>query len=241
MDIFLIRHGQSANNSLGDIRNREVDPPLTDLGQQQANILAQHLATGLTHDVIISPIMGTSNPQVREGYGITYLYCSPMYRSLQTARPVAQALGLAPELWIEIHERGGMYLNHGEPEGFVGYPGRTSSEIAGEFPEYKLTPGITDQGWWTGGFEDAAGCAARAMRVASDLLARVHTEDRVAVITHGNFMDVVLKALLNQLPSDHIYYRHHNTAITRISISAGNPVDIRSLNRVDHLPVDLVS
>lgn len=241
MDIFLIRHGQSATNALENIRDRLVDPPLTDLGQEQAEILAQHLATGTTHDVIASVTMGTSKPQVRQGYGITSLYCSPMYRSLQTARPVAQALGLTPELWVDIHERGGMWLNHGEPEGIVGYPGRTTSDIAAEFPGFKLTPGITDRGWWTGAYEDAAGCAARAIRVASELLDRAQTEDRVAVITHGGFMDVLLKALLNQLPGDQIHYRHHNTAITRVSVAAGNPIDVRSLNQVDHLPPDLVS
>ena len=241
MDIFLIRHGQSATNALENIRDRLLDPPLTELGQDQAEILAQHLAKGTTHDVITSANMGTAKPQVRQGYGITSLYCSPMYRSLQTALPVAQALGLTPELWIDIHERGGMWLNRGEPEGIVGYPGRTNSEIAAEFPGYKLAPGITDRGWWTGGYEDAAGCAARAIRVSSDLLDRAQTEGRVAIITHGNFMDVLLKALLGQLPGDHIHYRHHNTAITRISVAEGSPIDIQSLNQIDHLPPDLVS
>ena len=46
MDLFIIRHGQSANNALANIKDRQVDPPLTDLGVQQANELARFLMDG---------------------------------------------------------------------------------------------------------------------------------------------------------------------------------------------------
>ena len=121
MDLFIIRHGQSANNSLPDIRDREVDPPLTDLGERQAELLAEHLASGETHDRITADT-GNTRYQMREGYGITALFTSPMYRSLQTVQPIAKSLGLAPKIWVDIHEEGGMYLNHGGDEGLVGYP-----------------------------------------------------------------------------------------------------------------------
>ena len=66
-------------------------------------------------------------------------------------------------------------------------------------------------------------------------------EERVAIISHGGMMDVLLKALLGQLPGDHIRYRHHNTAISWLSVRPGAPIQTQFLNRVDHLAPELVS
>jgi broad specificity phosphatase PhoE len=241
MDLFIIRHGQSANNALPNLRNREVDPPLTDMGKRQAQVLAQHLAGGETHDLMADPAMGTVTAQFRRGFGITSLFSSAMYRSLETAQHIGRALGLAPRIWIDIHEEGGMYLDHGDEEGLVGYPGRTLSEILAEFPEFQAPPGIRDQGWWNRDHEDAASCAGRAIKVAKQLREMAGNEDRVAIVTHGAFIDALLKALFDQLPGGHIYYRHHNTAISRISIGPGARIEIRFLNRVDHLDPELVT
>ena len=241
MDLFIIRHGQSGNNSLSDLREREVDPPLTDLGKRQAQILANHLASGNTHDVSARSTTNPSKTQLRKGFGITSLFCSPMYRSLQTGQPIGQALGLVPHIWIDIHEEGGMYLDHGGEEGLVGYPGRTRSEILAEFPHFHLPAGIDDRGWWNRDREDSASCAARAKKVSEQLREMAAKEERVAIVTHGLFMDVLLKALFDQLPGDQIFYRHHNTAISLISIDVGTPIEARYLNRVDHLDPELVS
>ena len=241
MDLFIIRHGQSANNALANIRDREVDPPLTELGERQAQNLADHLAGGETHDLIPGLTVNNSRFRLRRGFGIEKLFASPVYRSLQTVRPVAQALGLAPHIWVDIHEEGGMYLDHGGDEGLVGYPGRTKSEILAEFPDYQLPPGVTETGWWNQGHEELPALATRAARVADQLREMAAGEERVAMITHGFFMDVLLKALFGQLPAENIYYRHHNTAITRIRMKVGERTDILNLNRVDHLDPELVS
>ncbi len=241
MELFFIRHGESANNALADLRDREVDPPLTDLGKRQARLLAEHLATGATHDWVTDPASGTSGPYLRKGFGITSLFCSPMYRSMQTAEPVGHALGLAPQVWIDIHEQAGMYLDHGGAEGRVGYPGRTRSEISAEFPSFQLPPGITEEGWWNQGYEDMPASAGRAIKVSEQLLGMAGSEERVAIITHGGIMDLLLKVLFGQLPGEHIRYRHHNTAISRLSVRLGVPIMVRLLNRVDHLAPELVS
>ena len=52
---------------------------------------------------------------------------------------------------------------------------------------------------------------------------------------------LLFKALLDQLPGNHIYYRHNNTGISRISIQKGSNIEVLSLNRLDHLPSDMVS
>jgi len=241
MELFIIRHGQSANNALADLKNREVDPPLTGLGKQQAHFLAEHLATGATHDWVTDPACGNAGPSLRKGFGITLLFCSPMYRSMQTAEPVGHDLGLAPQVWIDIHEQAGMYLDHGGAVGRVGYPGRTRSEISAEFPSFQLPAGITEEGWWNQGYEETPASAGRAIKVSEQLLEMAGSEERVAIITHGGIMDFLLKALLGQLPGEHIRYRHHNTAISRLSVSLGAPILVRFLNRVDHLAPELVS
>jgi len=241
MELFIIRHGESANNTLADLRDREVDPPLTGLGKRQAQFLAEHLATGATQDWVTGPAFETTGPHLRRGFGITSLFCSPMYRSMQTAEPVGRALSLAPHVWIDIHEQAGMYLDHGGAEGRVGYPGRTRSEISAEFPSFQLPAGITEEGWWNQGYEDAPASAGRAIKVSDQLLGMAGSEERVAIISHGGIMDYLLKALLGQLPGEHIRYRHLNTAISRLSIRQGAPILVRFLNRVDHLAPELVS
>ncbi len=237
MELYLIRHGQSTNNALMDPTHRECDPPLTELGQRQAQLLAQHLANGFNPKYFGM----SSDDDDSRGYRITRLYCSPMWRALQTAQPISQALGLAPEVWIEIHEHGGIYLDHGEDGGIVGYPGKTRSEILQEFPNYVLPEGITEQGWWRDGREEIADCHARAIKVAEQLRSWANTEECIALVSHGTFIDALLKALFNQLPGYHLFYHHHNTAITRIDFDAEGRLHLRYLNRIDHLPPELIS
>ncbi len=85
MRLFLIRHGESANNFLMQdtgydhyMRSRHVDPPLTELGERQAARLAEHLAANGHPEAR----HGQSPTQPNAGYGITHLYCSPMQRAL---------------------------------------------------------------------------------------------------------------------------------------------------------------
>ena len=79
-----------------------------------------------------------------------------MHRALQTAAPLARALGLKPEVWLDIHEQGGMYLDKDWNK--IGFPGMTRHEILGEFPDYVLPQTITDAGWYdaTRGYDDPA-------------------------------------------------------------------------------------
>ncbi|HLU11061.1 MAG TPA: histidine phosphatase family protein [Oceanobacillus sp.] len=241
MELYIIRHGQSTNNALEDPSKREVDSPLTELGRRQAELLAAYLADGRNRDRWVDPATGYSRPD-EEGFGITHLYCSAMYRSLQTTQPIARALGIQPEVWIDIHEHGGMYLE--QPDGIVGFPGKTRSEILSEFPDYILPDVITDAGWWKqeNGQESLAMAQGRAIKVAGELRRRANTPERIAIVSHGTFIDALLKALLNQLPSRQFFFLHYNTAITRIDFSGDRErMLVRYINRTAHLPPDLVS
>jgi broad specificity phosphatase PhoE len=241
MELYIIRHGQSTNNALTDRADRGCDPPLTDLGRGQAKYLALHLATEMQR---LSP---KDRGYQERGYGITHLYCSPMWRALQTAQPIGEALGLTPEVWIDVHEWGGIFLDHGEPEGVVGHPGKTRPEILEEFPNYVLPEGITEKGWWTlETEEDRAGAIARAIRIAEALQRRAENGDRdkerIIIVTHAGFGAMLIKAFLNLLPSDDIWFHIRNTSISRIDLVAGDePLHICYLNRVDHLPPEMVT
>lgn len=255
MELFLIRHGQSSNNVLDDESLRSFDPILTDLGHQQAARLAAFLADRRNRDVEFNAGSGfagngdtedadaAGNAPEQRGFGITHLYCSAMHRALQTAAPVAQALGLRPEIWPEIHEQGGMYLDRNGT--VVGYPGRTRAEILGEFPDYVLPESITEAGWYDAarGYEPPHVGAGRAIKVAFELrrlAAGDFQQARLALITHGTFIDLLLKALLGQLPNRGYFFMHYNTAITRVDFN-GDHLLLRYVNRIDHLPHTLIS
>ena len=67
-------------------------------------------------------------------------------------------------------------------------------------------------------------------------------DESIAVVSHGTFMDSLLKALLGRLPGNEFYFNHHNTGITRIDFqswkTSGVLPFIRYANRADHLTDD---
>src|SRR5687768_15915859 len=104
MRLYLIRHGQSSNNALYG-KNPEYfenlrshDPQLTETGQKQAALTAEYLSQASPDDA----------------FDFTHLYVSPMIRAMDTAKPIAEALGIQPEIWLDIHEIGGLYLANGD-------------------------------------------------------------------------------------------------------------------------------
>ena len=240
MELFIIRHGQSGNNALTNIRDRSVDPPLTDLGERQAEMLGEYVARGENQE-LSRETTGNTKYELRHGLGITSLFTSPMYRSLQTVQPVSRASGLAPRIWVDIHEEGGMFLNHGGDEGLVGYPGRTRSEILAEFPDYVLPKSFDETGWWNKDHEDPASLLVRATKVSEQLREMAKTEDRVAIITHGAFMNALLNAIFGQISEGHMYYRHHNTAISRFYMDGDGRFEVLYLNSTVHLNPESIS
>ena len=232
MELFIIRHGQSGNNALEDVTKRSKDPLLTEIGEQQAECVGPYLGAGQHLDV--------AEKQNGRPF-LDRLYCSPMIRTLQTARPIGRALGLAPEVWVDIHEQGGVFLDHGDERGVVGYPGQTRSQIQEQFPEYELPEEVGEEGWWDKGCEEIQGCHGRAIWVAAALQERIAEDTRIGLVSHGGFIDSLLKALSHQLPGNGLHYAHHNTAITRVDFSPEGRTVIRYMNRVDHLSEELVT
>lgn len=240
MELYIIRHGQSTNNATDEV-DRVSDPELTSLGKQQAELIAAYLADRRNHDKRLNLSTGAQR-NGDDDVLITQLYCSAMHRALQTAQPIARALGVPAEVWIDIHEHGGMYLE--QPDGVVGFPGKTRAEIATEFPDYVLPDTITEAGWYDQkiGEESLYAAQGRAIKVAGELRRRASSDERIAIVSHGTFIDALLKALFNQLPSNNLYYTHYNTAFTRIDFfGEKEPLVVRHLNRVAHLPIEFLT
>ncbi|MCX6046958.1 MAG: histidine phosphatase family protein [Chloroflexi bacterium] len=242
MQLLIIRHAQSFNNYIAEdlpydeyMEKRSHEPPITELGQRQAQLLADHLAADDHPEVAYNQ---------NGGYDITRLYCSPMLRTLQTALPISKALGLQPQVWIDIHEHGGIFQGNPRSEaGVTNFPGMTRQECLENFPGYTLPAEITEEGWWFGGYEELTGCNERALRAAQTLQqwAEETPDERIAIVSHGTFADALIKALFKQDFESQLGYYHYNTAITRIDWTHRGFMVLRYLNRTQHLPVELIT
>ena len=238
MELYLVRHGQSANNrrtaqqadrvrttpeqrqsaSSPELEPRIADPPLTDLGERQAHLAGEWL----------------------KGEEITRLYCGPMLRTLQTARIIGGSLELAPRVCVALHEWGGLWEERGE-QGSVQLPGLARAEMGTVFPGFVLPDEVTEQGWWFHDWEGDRAMLQLAHRNALSFIAHLEThyggsEQRIAAILHGGSGSSVLGALFN-VPQDVRWYArftHDNTGVSRISITPEHR-QMRYLNRVDHL------
>ncbi|MEJ5254950.1 MAG: histidine phosphatase family protein [Acidimicrobiales bacterium] len=144
--ILLVRHGQSAWNAEGRWQGR-ADPPLSQLGRLQARHAAARLGEV---DVIIA---------------------SPLQRAFDTARIIADELGVGPVLpEPDLVER-----DAGE------WSGLTRAEIEERWP------GWIEAGRRPPGYEDDASVLERATRA----LARIEREHRganVVVVCHGGII-----------------------------------------------------
>lgn len=239
MELFIIRHAQSTNNALADQSERVVDPPLTELGMRQAQLVATHLANGIEHKT--RPIEGQPSDASNGGPGISRLYCSAMLRALQTATTIGHALHLRPHVWVDVHEEGGMWLDHGADQGIRGYPGLTRTQISAQFPECHLPGEVTESGWWRYGFEDRGHFLERAERVAAALRVQALSDERLAVVTHGGFAAYLLRALVRVPEDAAVFFHHDNTGITRVRFRPDGRVSIRFQNRVEHLPPEMIT
>ncbi len=155
MQLLLIRHALPLRSEPG----QGSDPDLSEEGTEQAKRLPDALAR----------------------FPITRLVSSPQVRSVQTAQPVADALGLA----VEVDERLAEYdrdLEHYIP----------IEQIAAEFPEELAR---LAQGHLPSSVDEIA-FLARINAGIRDVVAASDHEDTVAVFSHGGVINGLLHTIL---------------------------------------------
>lgn len=252
MHLLWIRHAQSVNNAGENdpAYQHQPDAPLSDLGHQQAQRLAAALRAA--HQDETAQAQLAARPYLPL-YRVDRLFCSPMKRALQTAAPVAAALGIPLAVLADAYEYGGAYQRLTAADGqqrFVGRTGLTRAEMAALVPGVQLPEAVTDAGWWSPdlGFESDDAYFERGRRMAALLREQAVGAWRgqwVAVVSHADFTNFLLKLLLMREVGEHPHAQGfiypYNTAITRVDFNAdGYPV-LRFMGRVDHLPPDMVT
>lgn len=242
MRLFIIRHAQADYRrgiQLDSLPPAErsflTDPELSETGRQQAALLSEHLKPRAMPANETQPA-----PTKVSGFAISRLYCSPMRRALQTARPVAAALGLPAEIWLDVHEVGGIRYDAGDGRGPQGYAGLSRAEVAAQFPGFVLPADFAEAGWWDRPPEQEE-YVARLRRVARAVRAMARSgEGNIAVITHGTAANCLLHALFGSESYEEFYFCHANTGITSVDFSEDETF-LRYHNRLDHLPDSLIT
>lgn len=247
MQLYFIRHGQSVNNAGWEKPGykESPDPALTEIGVEQAQILAGFL---VQNQPVTKP--DDWNVQNQYGFGITHIYTSLMERAAHTALFTANKLPQIPfVVWGQLHESGGIYGREGKMK-LVGLPGRPRSWFEANVPTLSLPETLDESGWWNRPFETENECQVRAERVWSELLTRHgdkegQPEQRIVFVSHGGFfmhlmcaiLDLPWKNASNGLKS---WFLLNNCSISRIDIQ-NEYVTVCYVNRTDFLPVHMIT
>lgn len=192
MQLLLIRHALPLRSEPG----QGSDPHLSEEGIEQAQRL----------------------PGALKRFPITRLVSSPQVRSVQTAQPVADSLGLT----VEIDERLAEYdrdMEHYIP----------IEQIAVEFPEEleRLASGHLPSS------VDEAAFLARINAGIRDLAASGDHEDTVAVFSHGGVINGLLHTILGT--EKILCFNVDYTGVTRLLSSREGNLYVAAVNGTEHV------
>ena len=187
--VFLIRHGATIL-SAEDRFAGATDVPLSDEGRQQVSRLAARL----------------------RGQTITAAYASPMGRTIETARILAEPHGL------EVLQREGLReISHGHWEQM------TREEVDKQFPQEASEWEKDPYTFAPAGGESGLAVTARALPTLIELV-RAHPGGNVLVVSHKATIRLLLSSLLGFDP------RRYRDNLDQ-SPAALNIVDFRDLTR----------
>jgi broad specificity phosphatase PhoE len=192
VQLLLIRHALPLRSEPG----QGSDPDLSEEGIEQAKRLPDALAR----------------------FPVTRLVSSPQVRSVQTAQPVADALGLT----VEVDERLAEYdrdMGHYIP----------IEQIAAEFPEELAR---LAQGHLPSSVDEIA-FLARINAGIRDVVAASDHDDTVAVFSHGGVINGLLHTILGteKILSFNVDY----AGVTRLLSSRDGNLYVASVNGTEHV------
>lgn len=187
MHLYMIRHGQSYVN-LKDWDGGNQDTGLTDLGQQQAVLLAKWLPQELPK--------------------IDALYCSTMQRARETAAPLSAAYHIQPIFDDRVREIGNNRADH------TPWPSHDLPEYGdfwgSERPFSAITPLRPDG-------ESLMHFRIRLGAFLEELVEK-HREETVVVICHGGVIELAYDHFFNVGPWRRTEVWTKNTGITRFEL-----------------------
>lgn len=200
--LYIIRHGETLWNR-EDRFQGSTDIPLSDRGRAQARRVADYLA---------------DKP-------LDAIYSSPLSRALDTARAVAEKVGLEVQIVDDLQE-----INVGQ------WSGKTWAEIEDIWPELKrkwienpLLSGPPPGG------EDYNDFRRRCVDALDGIAAAHADSDQVAVVCHGGVIRAVLTILLGMPWTTRGRLYSLNCSITRMRWKPGGTVIIDGYNDACHL------
>lgn len=164
--MILLRHGQSEFNLHFTATRRDPgihDPKLTPLGHEQAHAAAAALA----HE------------------GITRILASPYTRALETAAPVARALGVPIVVNPIVRERYAFSCDVGTP----------CSALASAWPQHDFSH--IDDVWWPAIEEPADGVIRRAALFRAEMAALPDWSDTLVVSHWGFILSMTGRSVMN--------------------------------------------
>lgn len=195
--LFLVRHGETVWHD-GNRYTGSSDVALTPRGHEQARELGAWAA----------------------GARLDALYTSDLSRSIETARPSAEATGLPLVTDARLRE-----VDFGEGEGL------RLAQIRERFPEavdaFLAMPATSP---FPGG-ERGVDAVARALPALEEIAAR-HAGGRVLLVVHSTLMRLVIATLIGIDPDRYrtVFPRVTNCALTELLWGAGEDASLLAFN-----------
>ncbi len=195
MLVYLIRHGQSLFNAERRIQG-QTDIALSPFGERQSLALAEAF----------------------RGREIDAIYASPLRRAMQTAQPIADALGLSIRTDDRLKE-----INAGIFEGLSWDAIEDHSPDADRWraqdPDFVIPGG-----------ESRRALGQRGRAALADIYEAGHRQ--AIVVAHGGVLGAALKALL-AIQVNNSPFSFYNASISKLIWDRS--IKLMTLNQVDHL------
>lgn len=208
MDVYFVRHGQSAANAgLTD----NLDSPLTPLGERQAALTADRL----------------------ESVGITKIFVSPLLRTLQTVAPTCRRLDMHAVPYAELCE----YFSP-RYQALRTFKGLSPADISECFPFTDFQKDFRcPEIWWPDHFEDHLDIYARVSLARDEIYARFgNSEDKILIVSHAETIGRMIEAFMHTPPNPEGPPWSHNCGFSHLHVPmAGSPAHVIVINDLSHL------
>jgi probable phosphoglycerate mutase len=202
-EIILIRHGASVDAIPGerfDLVDGHGDPPLSPAGQEQARAVADRLA----------------------GEALDALFVTGLTRTVQTAAPLAERLGVEPRVVTDLRE-----VRLGDWEG-------GEFRIRAQNRDPVAMQAVAEERWDViPGAETMEVLAERVRRGIDAILEQTGPNGRAAAVLHGGIIGEVCRQATGSRPFAFVH--SDNCSISRLVVLPDGRRLLRTFNDTAHL------